>query len=204
MGPSFAKPVKPDDDPERTFSIAEQEQLSRNLQELLLHIQRGDYSSHMLDSELLISFHRQIFADIRDHAGRCRGPDFGSEHVYFGPRTSEHRNHVPEALSDVFTEARRSLTSFEQNPNHPDFERAALHLAAWVHARVIQIHPFEDGNGRASRALMSAILVRVGLRPIPIEAPKQEYLAALNRYHDAGDISSLVDLCLRLYPGLLE
>jgi Fic family protein len=43
-----------------------------------------------------------------------------------------------------------------------------------VHADIIKVHPFEDGNGRTSRLVASWILVELGLRPIPVEAVKQE------------------------------
>lgn len=40
----------------------------------------------------------------------------------------------------------------------------------------------------------------LGLLPIPIEAVKQEYTAALNLYFRAKDLDPLVDLLIRLYP----
>jgi Fic family protein len=37
-----------------------------------------------------------------------------------------------------------------------------------VHRRVIDIHPFNDGNGRTARLLMNLILIRVGHPPIAV------------------------------------
>ena len=48
---------------------------------------------------------------------------------------------------------------------------------------------------------MNWVLVRAGLRPIAIEVPRQECLAALNRYFESDEIAPLIDLALRLYPG---
>ena len=72
--------------------------------------------------------------------------------------------------------------------------------AAWAHAEIIRIHPFEDGNGRSSRLVMTHVLVSLGLRPIPVDACKQEYNDALNAYFRTGELQTLVDLLLRLYP----
>ena len=46
---------------------------------------------------------------------------------------------------------------------------------------------------------MNCVLLKVGLLPIRLEVPKQEYLACLNHYYVTGDIRPLEDLCLRLY-----
>jgi fido (protein-threonine AMPylation protein) len=54
--------------------------------------------------------------------------------------------------------------------------------AAWLHHRFIQIHPFQDGNGRVSRALASLEYVRAGfLPPVVTAARKPEYLDALDQ-----------------------
>ena len=103
-------------------------------------------------------------------------------------------------MEPLFERLQASIASFAADSEAPDYERAALHLAVWVHARIIRIHPFEDGNGRTSRLFMNWVLTRLGLRPIAIEVPRQEYLDCLNRYYHKGEITPLVDLCLRLYP----
>ena len=61
--------------------------------------------------------------------------------------------------------------------------RACLHpveYAAVLHQRFVQIHPFEDGNGRVARLLMNHALLRTGYPPIIISpAFKHAYIAAL-------------------------
>jgi len=47
--------------------------------------------------------------------------------------------------------------------------------------------------------MMNVVLVRLGLRPLAIELPKQEYLAALNHYYTMGNLDPLEDLALRVY-----
>ena len=49
-----------------------------------------------------------------------------------------------------------------------------------AHRRLVDIHPFSDGNGRTARLLMSLLLIRGGYPPIairPVDRPA--YLTAL-------------------------
>ncbi len=160
----------------------------------------GEFRRAPVTVDLLCNIHNEIFKGIREHAGRYRRHDYGSDTLSFGPNRSIHRYEVEAALDAAFTELRKSIASFEQNTEEPSYESSALRLAAWVHATLIQIHPFEDGNGRACRLLMNAVLIRLGLRPIPLETPRLEYLACLNHFYSTNDIRPLEDLCLRLYP----
>jgi Fic family protein len=43
-----------------------------------------------------------------------------------------------------------------------------VELAAWVHYRLVHIHPFIDGNGRTARLLMNLILLQQGYPPAVI------------------------------------
>jgi len=62
-------------------------------------------------------------------------------------------------------------------------ENKAMHplvLASEFHARFERIHPFEDGNGRAGRVLVNAILLENGYPPLIIrKTMRQSYFAAL-------------------------
>ena len=73
-----------------------------------------------------------------------------------------------------------------------------LAVAAWLHHRFTQIHPFEDGNGRVVRALLTWHLVRKNYLPIVIDRDsRDEYITALEQA-DSGDLSQLVGLIVRL------
>ena len=74
-----------------------------------------------------------------------------------------------------------------------------IRYAVRVHADIIYVHPFEDGNGRTSRLIANHILVRFGLRPVSFDVVKQDYTETLNHYYRNGDIEPLVDLCIALY-----
>ena len=68
-------------------------------------------------------------------------------------------------------------------------------LAAWLHHRFTQIHPFQDGNGRAARALTAAVFLRADYLVLVIrdQEHRERYFDALERA-DGGDLGPLVDL----------
>lgn len=89
-----------------------------------------------------------------------------------------------------------------------------MELAVRIHHRLAQIHPFEDGNGRTSRALMNWLLKLKGLPPLYVESEsKQEYLEAmkeadgfnyepLNLLFMRRLLSSMVELNSRIEIGV--
>jgi Fic family protein len=75
----------------------------------------------------------------------------------------------------------------EKNDLHP------LILAATFHYRFVEIHPFDDGNGRMSRLLMNLLLMHYGYPPVVIkQQDRQAYYYAL-RQADAGDLGAFVE-----------
>ncbi len=61
--------------------------------------------------------------------------------------------------------------------------------AAWLHHRFIQVHPFEDGNGRVARALASLVLIRAEWFPLVVNRKdRSKYIDTLESA-DAGDMA---------------
>lgn len=86
----------------------------------------------------------------------------------------------------------RWYDTYDDGRQHP------LAVAAWLHHRFTQIHPFEDGNGRVVRALLTWHLVKKNYLPIVIDRDtRDEYITALEQA-DSGDLSQLVGLIVRL------
>ena len=80
------------------------------------------------------------------------------------------------------------INSTEAADMHP-VERAAR-----AHFRLVHIHPFVDGNGRAARLLMNLILIRGGYPPAVIRRERRPgYYDALDRAHE-GDTNPFVAL----------
>jgi fido (protein-threonine AMPylation protein) len=76
-------------------------------------------------------------------------------------------------------------------------------VAAWLHHRLTQIHPYQDGNGRVARALTTLVLLRADLLPLVVDRDlRVEYLTALESA-DAGDLTMLASLFARLERGAI-
>ena len=61
--------------------------------------------------------------------------------------------------------------------------------AAWLHHRFVQIHPFQDGNGRVARAIASLVLIGAGWFPLVVTRDERDdYIKALERA-DGGDLA---------------
>ena len=81
---------------------------------------------------------------------------------------------------------------------HAEHERMGVCAeveAAWLHHRFVQIHPFQDGNGRVARALTGAVFLKAGYLVLVIrdEEHRERYINALEAADD-GDLKPLVDL----------
>lgn len=71
-------------------------------------------------------------------------------------------------------------------------EEQALTAAAYFHAKMENIHPFADGNGRTGRLLMNYVLVLNNHPPIIIfEEDRQAYYNALERFDQDLDLAPL-------------
>ena len=96
------------------------------------------------------------------------------------------------------------LMSVYQVAQH--YERVhPLVLAAWLHHEFVNIHPFDDGNGRMARLLMNLVLMKKHYPPIVIQQAKNErnaYYDALSQA-DAGDLHPFIEyLAERLQHSL--
>ena len=78
----------------------------------------------------------------------------------------------------------------------PDTPEAAFS----AHYRILEVHPFEDGNGRTGRLLMNLILIRAGYPPIAVRPEdRPAYIGALQ---EAQGESGLERLDRLLYERL--
>jgi hypothetical protein len=67
-------------------------------------------------------------------------------------------------------------------------------LAAWLHHRFSQIHPYQDGNGRVARVLANLVLVKNQLFPVVITRDhRPQYIDALEQA-DSGNLKPLTRL----------
>ncbi len=68
--------------------------------------------------------------------------------------------------------------------------KRALHpveLATWLHNKLVQVHPFTDGNGRTARLVMNWILIRKKYPPVIISVQNKENYYEVIEEADKGD-----------------
>jgi len=117
-------------------------------------LRRADDAAFRWDRELLIGLHDRILAgNWGAGAGRFRtGPayvvDGRSAELVFQPPPAED---VPDLVD-------RACSVIQNGLEHPAI------CAAWIHAALAAIHPFRDGNGRASRVVASLAMYRGGFK----------------------------------------
>lgn len=74
-------------------------------------------------------------------------------------------SHVPpphEEIPSLMENYISWLNSEEAHSMHP------VRYAALAHYKLVDIHPFVDGNGRTSRLIMNLILLKSGYPPVMI------------------------------------
>ena len=116
------------------------------------------------------------------------------------PTRSDGEVHEYAPPEQVESEMDQLISFYEdaESRGHPP-----LLVAAWLHHAFSTIHPFQDGNGRVGRGLLTWHMVKHELLPVVISRDtRTEYIDALERA-DRGDMSQLVDLVVRLEKGTI-
>lgn len=140
----------------------------------------------LLDDHYLRGMHRAMFGDTWRWAGTYR-----TSETNIG--IPSHR--IAEAVRSLVQDA-RAWVAFGTYP--PD------EIAVRFHHRLVQIHPFPNGNGRHSRVAADYLVQALGGRPFSWGAGldagtddlRARYRHALVRA-DAGEIEELVDFARR-------
>lgn len=120
-----------------------------------------------VSEETICKLHEIFYHRIdADNAGRYRQRNvFITGTDYVPPKHQE----VPELMIEFVRELNELATQL-----HP------ILLAAYAHRRLVDIHPFVDGNGRTARLLMNLILINKGYQVVSIPPVlRVEYIRAL-------------------------
>lgn len=143
------------------------------LYELIEHQKR-----HTISEQLLRSLQQLIIKDIEDsEAGRYRKGNVlitGSSHK---PPESYQ---VPQLMAELISWIKKNIKKM-----HP------VELAALAHHKLVNIHPFTDGNGRTARLFMNLILLQKGYPLVVIlKNDRQKYYRALEKA-DKGNFNDI-------------
>ena len=133
--------------------------------------------------EWLSQLHVEMFGNVWEWAGKFRLVELS-----IGIKAYQ----VPTALKELADD----IAYWDKNKIFDIFETATR-----IHHRAVQIHPFQNGNGRWSRMLANIYLRQNGSMPVKWqedllskENPKRdEYILAL-KAADNGDYSSLIEM----------
>lgn len=108
--------------------------------------------------------------------------------------------HKPPAPTEMF----RQVKEFFGNlPHRTDLN--AIELAAYTHAEFVKIHPFEDGNGRASRLIMNYQLMLRGFLPVSISKENRlSYFETLEEYAVNSNVKPFADMIALLEEEQLK
>lgn len=136
---------------------------------------------HLMSETFLRSLHRSMFRDVWAWAG-----DYRSRETNIG--VPPHL--IPIALREHLDTARYWM---DERPFPPD------EIAVLIHHRLVQIHPFPNGNGRHTRLMADLVAEELGRPPFTwgrtnlVEAgpTRAAYIAAL-READGHNIAPLL------------
>jgi len=141
------------------------------------------------DIDQLHEVHRLLLGD-RPGAGIFRREPVmirGAQHV------------PPRTWHDIMTAMEAWETWSQANASMPAPIRSAV-----LHAWLVHIHPYIDGNGRAARAIGNLELIRAGYPPIIIKKKERSrYLDCLADSDQGGNIQSFFELIFDRIDGAL-
>ncbi len=145
-----------------------------------------------LDEGLVLDAHRVLTRGTYDDARWAKGerPGTFKKGDY---RVADDVGAAPEEVSALVASL---LDEVNEAMAAPGAEGNALTIAAYLHADLVDIHPFADGNGRTARLLMNLALMRLGAPPCSISTDDRlAYFGALDAYHDEGDLVPFRRFC---------
>jgi len=117
--------------------------------------------------------------------------------IRFFPVKIEGTDYVPPDEKEVLSLLKKMIKFYYENKNklHP------FVLACLMHAQFVEIHPFEEGNGRTGRALMNWVLMKAGYPKLFIPFSNRE------KYYEAIDIHNTKEYkeyCHKMFEIMLD
>jgi len=164
---------------------------AKNHPEAIEFVEKLVEAKSELTEDVVLQVHKLIMANVAEDAGQYRTTGVRITGASF----------MPPPSSQVRPRMNELLKWLKENPD----ERTPIEVAAVFHHRFVQIHPFSEGNGRAARLLMNAILMKNGYPFIAIVSnlDRPKYLRTLMEA-DLGNTSSFVNFVARCVERALD
>ncbi|KAF2882298.1 hypothetical protein ILUMI_23863 [Ignelater luminosus] len=143
-----------------------------------------------IDVKEILGIHRRVLG----HVDPLNSGTFRDKQVFVG----SHVPPPPEDLPGLMQSYVEWLNSEEAQSMHP------VRYAALAHYKLVDIHPFSDGNGRTSRLIMNLILLRAGYPPVMIlKHHREKYYEYLN-LANKGDVRPFVRFIAQCTEHMLD
>ena len=130
--------------------------------------------------------HRYLLGDIYPFAGHLR-----PENIMKGATRFLAHGEIPGKLADLMDQLRAELWL-----SGLDFDRF-VERSAYYFAELNYIHPFREGNGRATREFMRLLFLRNGYEVDWAAVPAEDLLDAMElSVYDTGRLRDVLQICL--------
>ncbi|MCZ7383394.1 MAG: Fic family protein [Candidatus Methanoperedens sp.] len=146
-----------------------------------------------IDHAVIQQIHEVITSGILEGAGKYRTRNV---RITGAAKTPPDWSKVTKLMDEL-------IEKITQCKRHP------VDIAAFLHHRFVEIHPFIDGNGRASRLLTNLYLITQGYPPIVLKIEDRGKYYRFLRAADAGNIvpfanfiAKAVDESLTMYLSI--
>jgi len=121
----------------------------KSQQKALELVQDFIHSKKIFSEKFIQTIQKQVTSNVIDVflRGKYRDHEAGiAKSSKLFPSPSEAKRLMPEFVATIIR--------MERKKQHP------IVIAAYAHYRLLEIHPFQDGNGRTARLLMNAVLLK--------------------------------------------
>lgn len=131
-------------------------------------------SNHRFTAGDICYIHKTWLGDIYDWAGKYRQVKMDKDGFPFA-----YPEQIPKLMTEFEKGPLRQLT-----PCRLETLEEVIKALAIVHAELVLIHPFREGNGRVARMLATLMALQAGLPPLDFSGitgkKKKEYIQAIH------------------------
>ncbi len=162
-----------------------------------------------IDVGIIYDVHKEIYKNWwQEMAGKPRQEEVEIWHSSHLPphhlKVREHLLQLDRDLKEILRQIDPLKLSSKNKKVYLDEFIKLINAAAFVHHKIVWIHPFVDGNGRTARLMTNLILQRYsfwGLSAQIERENKEAYFNALAQIDDHNDYEPLMNM---IAEGLLE
>ena len=161
-----------------------------------------------LTLKVVQGMHREIFSGVfPDFAGSLRGPAprYIAQNVSFGHYRGTPYERVPDECADLCDTVCgfiRQIDHVRGSIDEASLDEEVLKAASYTHCRLIEIHPFVNGNGRLARKCINYFAWRYGKTTLPFARPNDpEYFRANKTWLQQRRIEHFMDFLRPRWQG---